>query len=116
MNYLLSYGYTFASDKRIPYMPSHTIGSSLDIPWETGSILISAHYESQRYTSRENITVLKPHTMLNMTYNQKTGKSVSFFAALRNILNESYESFDRYPMPGITLTLGVRMQYEEETK
>jgi outer membrane cobalamin receptor len=112
LSYLLSYGYTFASDKRIPYMPSHTIGASLDIPWETGSLLISAHYESQRYTSRENINVLKPHTMLNAIYNQKTGKHISIFAALRNILNESYESFDRYPMPGITLTLGMKLNYD----
>jgi len=114
LSYLLSYGYTYESDKRIPYMPAHTIGGSLDIPWETGSLLISVHYESQRYTSRENITVLNPHTMLNVIYNQKTGKSLSIFAALRNILNESYESFDRYPMPGITLTLGMRLQYEAD--
>jgi len=113
LSYLLSYGYTYDSDKRIPYMPAHTIGASLDIPWKTGSLIISAHYESRRYTSRENITVLKPHTMLNATVNQRTGKFISIFAALRNILNESYESFDRYPMPGFTLTTGVRLQYEE---
>jgi vitamin B12 transporter len=116
LSYLLSYGYTYASDKRIPYMPSHTIGGSLDIPWETGSLLISVHYESQRYANVSNMTILKPHTMLNVIYNQKAGKFFSIFAALRNILNESYESFDRYPMPGITLTLGMRLQYEAEAK
>jgi len=112
LSYLLSYEYTFASDKRIPYMPVHTIGASLDIPWGTGSLLISMHYESLRYTNVLNITVLKPHTMLNVIYNQKVGEYISIFAALRNILNESYESFDRYPMPGITLTLGMRANVE----
>jgi len=112
LSYLLSYGYTFASDKRIPYMPMHTIGASLDIPWETGSLLLSVHYESLRYANVSNITVLNPHTMLNVIYNQKAGKFLSIFAALRNILNESYESFDRYPMPGITLTLGMRANLE----
>jgi vitamin B12 transporter len=112
LSYLLCYGYDFSSDKRIPYMPMHTIGGSLDIPWKTGSLLISAHYESLRYADIWNITVLKPHTMLNATFNQKIGKNFTIFAALRNILNESYESFDEYPMPGITLTLGMKMQLE----
>jgi vitamin B12 transporter len=112
LNYLLSFGYDFSSNKRIPYMPSHTIGASLEIPWNTGSLLISAHYESMRYVDRENITSLDPHFLLNAVLNQKLGKSFTIFAALRNILNESYESFYDYSMPGITFTMGLRMKIE----
>ena len=112
LSYLLSYGYDFYSDKRIPYMPAHTIGASLDLPWKTGSLLISAHYESLRYADISNITNLEPHFLLNASLNQKIGKLFTAFAALKNILNESYESFYDYPMPGITLILGVRTQFE----
>jgi vitamin B12 transporter len=112
LSYLLSFGYDFASDKRIPYSPVHTIGGSLEVPWETGSVIISGHYEALRYSDRANLSILDPHFLLNATVNQKIGKNVAAFAVLRNILNQSYESFSDYPMPGITLTVGVRTQFE----
>jgi len=111
LSYLLSFGYDFASDKRLPYNPMHTIGASLDISWETGSFLISGQYESMRYQDRANLVELKPHFLLNATINQKIGKNFTLFGVARNVLNTSYQSFYDYPMPGITLTLGLRMQY-----
>jgi len=112
LSYLLSFGYNFADDKRIPYSPMHTIGGSLEIPWESGSVIISGHYESLRYNDRANITQLKPHFLLNATVNQKIGENLTIFGVLRNILNESYESFSDYPMPGITLIMGLRANLE----
>ena len=112
LSYLLSFGYRFASDKRIPYNPLHTMGGSLDIPWETGSLLISGHYESLRYSDRANLSKLKPYFLLNANLNQSIGKNFAVFAVLRNILNTSYESFSDYPMPGISLTLGMRAQFK----
>ena len=114
LSYLLSYGYTWASDKRIPYMPTHTLGASLDIPWKTGALIISAHYETLRYGDRGNLNKLDPCFLLNMNVNQRIHKLVSVFMALRNMLNASYESFDDYPMPGLTLTLGMRLTVENE--
>jgi vitamin B12 transporter len=112
LSYLLSYGYTFASGKHIPYSPEHTLGGSLDIDWETGSLVISGHYESLRYHDTANLTALKPHFLLNAAVNQKFGKNLAAFGVLRNILNESYQSFYDYPMPGITLTVGIKVNYD----
>ena len=113
LSYLLSYGYTWDSDKRIPYMPAHTIGGSLDIPWGAGSLLISGHYESLRYADTTNINELEPYFLLNAAVNQKFGKYLSAYGTLRNILNRSYESYADYPMPGTTLTLGMRLLFED---
>jgi vitamin B12 transporter len=115
-SYLLSYGYTWDSGKRIPYMPMHTIGASLDIPWKTGSLFISGHYETLRFADTGNITKLDPYFLMNITVNQKLGGSFTVFAAGRNILNTSYESFDGYPMPGFTLTLGLKMNFDIPTE
>ncbi len=112
LSYLLSFGYDFAYDKRIPYSPVHTIGGSLEIPWKSGSLIISGHYESLRYDDRANLTKMKPHFLLNANVNQKIGKNLTAFGALRNILNESFQSFNDYPMPGITLTMGLRANLE----
>ncbi|MCL2270229.1 MAG: TonB-dependent receptor [Treponema sp.] len=112
LSYLLSFGYDFASDKRIPYSPVHTIGASIEIPWEAGSAVISGHFESLRFQDRANLVELEPHFLLNATVNQKLGNNVTVYGTLRNILNTSYESFVDYPMPGITLTLGLRVNME----
>jgi vitamin B12 transporter len=112
LSYLLSFGYGFADNKRIPYSPMHTIGVSLEVPWESGSVIISGHYESLRYDDRANLTQLKPVFLLNAMINQKIGKNLAIFGVLRNILNESYQSFSDYPMPGITLTIGLRANLE----
>jgi len=112
LSYLLSFGYDFADNKRIPYSPVHTINGSLEIPWKSGSVIISGHYESLRYNDRANLTQLKPYFLLNAAVNQKIGKNITVFGVMRNILNESYESFSDYPMPGITLTMGLRANLE----
>jgi vitamin B12 transporter len=112
LSYLLGFGYGFADNKRIPYSPEHTIGASLEVPWGSGSVIISSHYESLRYDDRANLTQLRPHFLLNANVNQKIGKNFTVFGVLRNILNESYQSFNDYPMPGITLTLGIRLRFD----
>jgi vitamin B12 transporter len=112
LSYLLSYGYDFSSEKRIPYMPDHTIGFSVDLPWKTGSLLISGYFESERYTDTSNITVLGSRFLLNANVNQKIGGNLTVFAVFRNLLNSSYQSFYEYPMPGITITAGMRINFE----
>jgi outer membrane cobalamin receptor len=116
LSYLLSYGYTFDSGKRIPYNPEHSLSGSLDFSWKTGSFLISGHFESYRYHDTVNLTKLKPHFLLDASINQKTGKNLTIFGTLQNILNTSYESFYDYPMPGITLTVGLRTNININTK
>jgi vitamin B12 transporter len=117
ISYLLSYGYTWTSDKRIPYMPLHTIGASLDIPWKAGSLgpgslLISGHYEGLRYANTANSTELDPYFLLTVNLNQKLGRYLTAFGIVRNALNKYYESFDNYPMPGLTITVGLRAEFE----
>jgi len=111
-SYLLGFGYSYDSNKRIPYNPEHTIGGLLDISWETGSFYLSGHYEGLRYHDRSNLIILDPYFLLNAGLNQKITKNISAFGSIQNILNKSYESFYSYPMPGINLTLGLRANLE----
>ncbi|MDR1399241.1 MAG: TonB-dependent receptor [Treponema sp.] len=110
LSYLLSGNLSFASDRRIPYMPMHTLGASLEfIGFKGGSLILSMHYESLRYTETQNITKLDPYILFNLTANQQIGENMSAFLVLRNIFDESYESMLAYPMPGFTITLGIRI-------
>jgi vitamin B12 transporter len=115
LGYLLSYGYTWSSEKRIPYMPMHTFGASLDIPWtlgsqkRAGSFIISGHFETTRYADTANLKILDPYFLLNININQELSGTIAAFLAVHNALNTSYESFNDYPMPGITVTVGLNV-------
>jgi vitamin B12 transporter len=110
-SWLLSGNLDFTNSFRIPYMPMHIIGGSVDIAWETGSFLVSAHYESTRYADTMNQMALDPYCIVHATLNQNLGENFTFFASLRNILNTKYESFAGYYMPGISLVCGVRAKF-----
>jgi vitamin B12 transporter len=112
MSYLLSYGWNWDSEKRIPYMPVHTFGASLELAWETGSLTIAGRYEDERDTGPFDRFKLPPYFLLNANLNQKLGKHLAAFMAVHNIRNASYQSFQNYPMPGITMTLGMRFNIE----
>jgi vitamin B12 transporter len=109
LSWLLSGGLSLAEGYRIPYMPTHIVGGSADLAWKTGSLIVSAHYESTRYADTVNEMALEPYCTVHMTVNQGIGKKVTVFASLRNVLNAHYESFAGYYMPGITLTVGGRI-------
>jgi vitamin B12 transporter len=113
LSYILTGDNTFASEIRMPYMPMHTLGLSLEFLWKTGSFLLSGHYESPRHTSADNSEkLLDSHFLLNANLNQQIGENLAAFMTLRNILNASYQSMVDYPMPGITMTIGMRFNIE----
>ncbi|MDR0539888.1 MAG: TonB-dependent receptor, partial [Spirochaetaceae bacterium] len=110
LTYLLSYGYKWKDAKRIPYQPMHTAGASVDVSWGSGSVMFQAHYESLRYYTVTNTIELAPYLLLNLNISQNVSEHIRLFAIFRNLLNRSYESYNRYPMPGLNITLGARWQ------
>ncbi|MDR2135082.1 MAG: TonB-dependent receptor [Treponema sp.] len=108
LSWLLNGSLGFKDSFRIPYMPTHIIGGSVDLKWKTGSLLVSAHYESTRYADTLNQMALAPYCAVHLTYNQGIGSNITLFGSLRNILNARYESFAGYYMPGVSLILGLR--------
>jgi vitamin B12 transporter len=116
-SWLINDGAGFSGNLRIPYMPQHVLGFTAELPWLTGdprrqgSLSLSGRYESLRFADPGNLIKLDPAFLLNMTVNQKIGKTITAFGSLRNILNTRYVSFAGYPMPGLNFTLGLRMNY-----
>ncbi|MCL1993787.1 MAG: TonB-dependent receptor [Spirochaetes bacterium] len=109
--HLMSFGYTFASNQRIPYSPMHRAGGLLTLFWRTGSVSISGHFEGERYDNRENTVSLDPYFLLGLTVNQQLTENLTGFVSFRNLLNQSYETMLDQPMPGLTMTLGMRVRF-----
>lgn len=114
LTYLLSYGYDYRSDKRIPYMPLHRAGFSMIILlnealWGRGaSFTLGGQYEGLRYADTANLSKLKPYFLLNASFSRRISSKFSIFMNFRNILNQSYESFNDYYMPALNVTVGIR--------
>jgi vitamin B12 transporter len=117
VSWLLSGTTGFADAIRIPYMPMHVLALALELPWKTGkdfpgSVVVSGRFESSRFADTANLIVLDPYVILDLTYNQQVHKNLVVFGTLNNALNTRYVSFNEYPMPGISLTLGMRVNFE----
>jgi vitamin B12 transporter len=110
----------FAGGARIPYMPRHVLGFQADLPWNSGdpgregSLSVSGRYEGRRFADTGNLIALDPHFLLHITVNQRLNGKLSLFGSIRNALNTQYVSFAGYPMPGLTCTLGLRMDFLRE--
>jgi len=115
-SWLLNDDNDFENAFRIPYMPTHIIGGTIDLAWKTGSIMFSAHYQSTRYADTTNKMPLESHCIAHVTLNQKTGKNLTLFASLRNIFDANYESFASYHMPGISFVCGLRGKFDFNSK
>ena len=113
LSWLLSGDLDFSDNIRIPYMPMHTLGLSLELPWVTtnkklpGAMNISGRFESLRYANTGNTMGLDPCLILNLTYNQMLNKNLGLFGKINNALNTRYFSYADYPMPGISVTFGM---------
>ncbi|MDR3336216.1 MAG: TonB-dependent receptor, partial [Treponema sp.] len=76
-----------------------------------GSLIVSGHYETLRFADTANLIELDPYFLLNINVNQALTENLAAFLAVHNALNTSYESFNDYPMPGLTITLGLRVNF-----
>jgi vitamin B12 transporter len=121
LSWLLGDSSGFADAIRIPYMPMHVLSLSLELPWKTGkglpgSFAVSGRFESSRFADTANLIKLDPYFILNLTFNQTVRKNLDVFGTIHNALNTRYVSFDKYPMPGLSITLGMRMNFELPAK
>lgn len=110
LTYLLSYGLSLEDDRRIMYTPVHSLSAHVDFSWKTGMISLIGKYTSERYTSNMNISSLPPYFTFDVSFEQNIGKYFTVFAAVKNMLNVYYFQTENYPMPGGSVTVGVRVQ------
>lgn len=97
--------------KRIMYTPEHVLSFSLFYTNNYFNIYSDLHYVSKRYTSNLNINYLKPYYLINLSFELNTIKTIKPYLKINNLLNQSYEQTESYPMPGISLELGFNLKF-----
>ena len=97
--------------KRIMWTPDWT--GSVTAKWKEKNynIWINGSYVGKRYTSNANIYFMEPYFLLNAGGQMDIFTDNFIFTPylkLSNILNTDYEAVENYPVPGISLTLGLK--------
>ncbi|MFQ6066240.1 MAG: TonB-dependent receptor plug domain-containing protein [bacterium] len=94
------------------YAPEYKMGLNLGYETDFGlGIYIETEKISEQYTNRENTQKLKGCALLSARLSQKLTEKVEVFATGENLLDESYEMFRDYPMPGRRINLGMKMSF-----
>ncbi len=106
----------FAGDaavgKQMRYVPEWTLRSNLDLRISPFMIHASYRWTGQRFVTEDHTTALEPYRILDLSASmQRSYRGLDGYMRLtvNNLLNESYEVIQWYPMPGrhVEFTLGT---------
>lgn len=109
LSYDLSGGQTIADDVRVTNMPVHTV--KLESSYTAGSAkaTLRASWRSERRASSYSPGILESLFLLGARVSCDVADGISVYLDGENLLNASYAEIYGYPMPGVTLKLGVRI-------
>lgn len=93
--------------KRIMYTPDVVGAAACRLNFAPFSCALEATYMGKRYQTNMNISSLEPYFLLNAAFDVKTFAHITPYVRIDNILNTRYEAVPDYPMPGISVTLGL---------
>lgn len=113
------YLYTALMDKsnektyknQIMWTPDWVFAVSGKLNLRAVSLMVSGNYTGKRYTSNMNNEWLDPYFLLHLTMELRTFSHVTPYLKLENLLDTSYVSVKNYPMPGRSLTVGVKANW-----
>ena len=109
-NRLLDKSNKLTYGKKIMWTPDWTAALSIDFDFEDFNWIVDASYTGKRYTSNLNSYWLEPYILLNSTLEFNKISWFSPYFRGENLLNADYEAAENYPVPGVSLTVGVRFK------
>ena len=94
--------------KKIMWTPDFTASLTTTLNLDFLRLILTANYTGKRYISNLNLSYLKPYILLNISTEFTKTKYVYPYISINNLLNTKYQSIDNYPMPEISITLGIK--------
>lgn len=108
---LLNKSDTKTYKNQIMWTPDWVFAVSAKVNFRPVSIMVSGNYTGKRYISNMNTEYLDPYFLLHLTCQFQLFKYANPYIRLENLLDESYQSVVNYPMPGRSLTIGVKAKW-----
>jgi vitamin B12 transporter len=106
-SYVLSGNLGFSDDKRVPGVPVHTL--SITGTYESKSLhaSITGSYQGMRYLTTANLQYQPAVFLLGFRLEWFLDIRSSLYLKGENLLNERYESVKGFPMPGLSMEMGL---------
>jgi len=105
--------YTLADDRRVPYVPMHSLAASVSYTHGRSRIAVGEQYVGKQYTDSANTesTALAGYVDFNLSYAQQISRNMKFTLSVKNLFNATYQTQSGYPMPPLSVWtgLGVRL-------
>ncbi|UCH12191.1 MAG: TonB-dependent receptor, partial [Candidatus Omnitrophota bacterium] len=113
-----SFNYTFtkAKDKDtkryLTYRPRHKFDFSASYKHPWGIIgKFRSQYVAGVFTDTDNNIQVKPYWLFGTDLYYDIDEQTRYFVNIDNMFNRTYEKSKGYPMPGFTITTGVRVRF-----
>ena len=90
------------------WTPDFTASLNTTVCLEYFRFIINANYTGKRYISNMNLSYLKPYVLLNISAEFTGAQHLNPYISINNLLNTKYQAVENYPMPGISLTIGLK--------
>lgn len=100
------------TDIRIPDAPKHKLFSGID--WNVGKFQIAPNFQyvDGLYMATANgKDVFESYALLNCKLSCKPTGRFTFFVNGENLTDTSYQTYNGYPMPGITFLAGIDVKF-----
>jgi len=105
--------YSLADDRRVPYVPMHSLAASVSYTHGGSRIAVGEQYVGKQYTDSANTesTALAGYVDFNLSYSQQISRNMKFTFSVKNLFNATYQTQSGYPMPPLSIWtgLGVRL-------
>lgn len=101
--------YSFSDGKRAPYAPVHSADAALEYRGERLTAGVNGEYVGKVYTDDENTTEIDGYLVLNALARYKVSDALTMQAAVKNLLNSTYEVLPDYIAPPISFWLGAEL-------
>ncbi|MBN1404975.1 MAG: TonB-dependent receptor [Candidatus Omnitrophica bacterium] len=113
---VFNYTFTRAKDKDtkkyLTYRPRHKFDMSLSYKHPWGIIgRFRTEYMSKDYSDTANDISIKPYWVFGTDLYYDVGEYTRYFVNIDNMFNRTYEKSKGYPMPGFTITSGMRVRF-----
>jgi len=108
---LLDESNKYTYKKHIMWTPDWVYSLSASLNLKAVSITLEDNYTGKRYKTNMNISYLEPYSLFNASLQLNLWKHIKPYTRIDNLLDTKYESVDGYPMPGTSVTFGVRCNW-----
>ena len=112
----VDYSFLIAKDtqthKYLVYQPEQKIDSSLKYNDHNGlTVELKGQFTGIRYGDAGNDTKVKSFYVFGLSVAKKFKSGITCFGYIDNLLNRKYQVQDGYPMPGFSLTGGIKAEF-----